>query len=200
MIRINLLAVESHRIRGRGRIRRRRVVAGCGALVVLTGLVTGARVCSVRQKRARLASAMALADGEIERLAPMLERVRVREAEHGRLAERMAWLDARRRQQDESVRLLDEVGRSLPDGAWLTELRQAPALVVLRGRAASLTSLSDFVSGLERSASFAPPVEVVDSQVDELGGVGDPIRFELHAALRDPAPRLRPDGADREGP
>ena len=84
-------------------------------------------------------------------------------------------------------------GRSLPDGAWLTELRQASALVVLRGRAASLTSLSDFVSGLQRSASFAPPVEVVDSQIDDQGGAGDPIRFELHAALRDPGP-ARPTG------
>ena len=75
-----------------------------------------------------------------------------------------------------------------------------PALVVSGPRCELDPSLSDFVSGLERSASFAPPVEVVDSQVDDLGGVGDPIRFELHAALRDPAPRLRPDGADREGP
>lgn len=193
MIRINLLAVESHRTRGRGRIRRRRVVAGCSAVVVLTGSVVGARVCSVRQERGRLASAMESADGEIERLAPALERVRDREAARARLAERVAWLDARRRQQDGPPRLLDEVGRSLPDGAWLTELRQASALVVLRGRAASLTSLSDFVSGLQRSASFAPPVEVVDSQIDDQGGAGDPIRFELHAALRDPGP-ARPTG------
>ena len=192
MIRINLLAVESRSTRGRGRMRRR-VLAGCGAAVVLTGTVVGARVCSVRQERARLASAVASADAEIERLAPTLERVRNREAERERLLERVAWLDARRRQRDEPVRLLDEVGRSLPDGAWLTELRQAAALVVIRGRAASLTSLSDFVSGLERSASFASPVEVVDSRIDDHGGAGDPIRFELHAALRDPDPP-RPTG------
>ena len=86
------------------------------------------------------------------------------------------------------MRLLEEVGASLPDGAWLTELRQAAELVVIRGRAASLTSVSDFVAGLEGTSSFAPPVEVVDGQVDDQGGAGDPVRFELHAALRDPGP------------
>ena len=186
MIRINLLAVESQRTRGRGRIRRQRTIAGCVAVVALTGSVAGARVCSVRQERSRLSSALALADGEVGRLAPMLERVAAREAERVRLAERVAWLAARRQRQDGPVRLLDEVGRSLPDGAWLTELRQASTLVVIRGRVASLSSLSDLVSGLELSASFASPVEIVDSQVDGRGGRGDPIRFEIHAALRDP--------------
>lgn len=183
MIRINLLAVESQRSRGRGRIRRR-MVAGCGALVVLTGSVVGARACALRQERTRLASALAVAHGEIERLAPILERVGDREAERARLAERVALLDARRERQDGPVRLLDEVRRSLPDGAWLTELRQASASVVIRGRAASLTALSDLVAGLERSAAFASPVEIVDSQIDDHGGAGDPIRFELHAAFR----------------
>ena len=185
MIRINLLAIESHRTGGRGRMRRR-VFAAWGAVVLLTGSVVGTRVCTVRRESDRLASAMASAEHEVERLAPVLQDVRDREAERSRLAERVAWLDARRRQQDEPVRLLDEVGRSLPDGAWLTELRQEAAAVVLRGRAASLTSVSDFVAELERAASFASPVEVVDSQVDDLGSVGDPIRFELHAAFRGP--------------
>ena len=183
MIRINLLAVESQRSRGRGRTRRR-MVAGCGALVVLTGSVVGARACSLRVERSRLASALAAAHAETERLAPILERVGDREAERARLAERVGLLDARRQRQDAPVRLLDEVRRSLPDGAWLTELRQASASVVIRGRAASLTALSDLVAGLERSASFAAPVEIVDSQVDDHGGAGDPIRFELHAAFR----------------
>ncbi|MCY4075055.1 MAG: PilN domain-containing protein [Acidobacteria bacterium] len=185
MIRINLLAIESHRTAGRGRMRRR-VFAACGAMVILTGSVVGTRVCTVRREGDRLASAMASAEREVEGLAPVLERVRDREAERSRLADRVAWLDARRRQQEAPVRLLDEVGRSLPDGAWLTELRQEAGTLVLRGRAASLTSVSDFVAGLERAASFSSPVEVVDSQVDDRGNVGDPIRFELHAALRGP--------------
>lgn len=191
MIRINLLAIESHRTGGRGRMRRR-VFAACGAVVVLTVSVVGTRVCTVRRESNRVASAMASAEREVERLARVLEGVRDREAERSRLADRVAWLDARRRQQDEPVRLLDEVGRSLPDGAWLTELRQEATAVVLRGRAASLTSVSDFVAELERAESFASPVEVVDSQVDDLGSAGDPIRFELHAAFHGPP---RPTGA-----
>ena len=188
MIRINLLAVESQQTRGRGRIRRRhRAAVGCGAVVALTVMVIGARVWSVRQEHRRLSSSAALADREIGRLAPTLERLQERESVRGRLQERVAWLDARRQQQDRPGRLLDDVGRSLPDGAWLTELRQAPTVIVIRGRAASLTSLSDFVAGLERSESFAPPVEIVDSQIDDQGGPGDPIRFELHAARRNPA-------------
>ena len=144
---------------------------------------------------ARLGSAFALADREIRRLAPALERVHGQDELRAELTERVVWLEARREQQDAPVRMLDEVGRSLPDGAWLTELRQTSEVVAVRGRAANLTvcSIASPVfkcTGLERSASFAASVDVVDSQVDGQGRRGDRVRFELHAALR--GPRLPP--------
>ena len=187
MIRINLLAVESQRTRTWRRTRlRRRVAAGCCSVLVVTASTIGVRVWSLWHEGAGLAAAVALADREMDRLAPALERTRDREAALERLAARVSWLTARRAQQDEPVRLLDEIGRSLPDGVWLTELRQAPAAIVLRGRAASLTALSDFVAGLERSRSVSPPVEVLGSQIDDRGGAADPLRFELQATLRSP--------------
>ena len=161
----------------------------CGVVLALAVSWIGARVWSVRQEHARIGSALALADREIRRLAPALERVHGQDELRAELTERVVWLEARREQQDAPVRMLEEVGRSLPDGAWLTELRQASEVVAVRGRAANLTVLSDFVAGLERSASFAASVDVVDSQVDRQGR-RVPVRFELHAALR--GPRLPP--------
>ena len=155
-------------------------------MLVVTASTIGVRLWSLWREDARLAAAVALADREIDRLAPALERTRDREAALERLAERVSWLNARRAQQDEPVRLLDEIGWSLPDGVWLTELRQAPAAIVMRGRAANLTALSDFVAGLERSRSVSPPVEIVGSQIDDRGSAGDPLRFELQAALSRP--------------
>lgn len=190
MIRINLLEVDSQRVsyRGRARRRRRRTAVLCGAAVVLTGAVIAGRVWSVRQGHARLADALALADRELAGLAPIVERVEQQDALRGRLAERVVWLEVRREEQAGPVRLLDAVARSLPQGVWLTELRQAPTLVLIEGRATDLTSLSDFVAALERSPTFSPPVEVVGSQVDERGDNGDPVRFELRAVLRGPGP------------
>ena len=187
MIRVNLLADELHRTRVRSRGRRRqRLFLACGAVLLLAILAVGARVRALQRQHARLAAESAVAERELAALAPELERVRALEAVRRRLAERVGWLEARQRQQDRPGRMLDDIGRSLPDSVWLTEVRQAPAVVVVRGRAADLTAVSDFVAGLERSASFAPPVEVVDSEVDGRGRAADPVRFELQAALRDP--------------
>lgn len=192
MIHINLLEVDSQRVsyRGRARRRRRRTAVACGAAVLLTGAVVAGRVWSVRQGHERLADALALAERELVGLAPIVERLERQEALRRRLVERVGWLEARRTEQAGPVRLLNAVARSLPQGVWLTELRQAPTLVVLEGRAADLTSLSDFVAALERSSTFSPPVEVVGSQIDERGDNGDPVRFELHAVLRGPGSAL----------
>ena len=59
-------------------------------------------------------------------------------------------------------------------------------MVVVQGRATTLTALSDFVASLELSGYFAPPVELVDSQLEDQQGQGEVVRFELRATFQLP--------------
>ena len=72
------------------------------------------------------------------------------------------------------------MSRALPEGVWLTELRQEGTDITLQGQATNLVVLSDLVAALEASGYFALPVELIDSQILSQAA-GDVIRFELRA-------------------
>ena len=181
MIRINLLAVERDRTKRRAGIEiGQKVTIGCAVILMVTVVGIGWRFWSLRQASVQLTQDLAAADQEIQRLAPVLERVREFDERRAELARRVLLIEELRLGQEGPVRMLDEVSESLPDGLWLTELRQEANLVVVQGRATTLTSLSDFVANLELSGYFPPPVEIVDSQLEDTAQ-GEVVRFELRA-------------------
>jgi type IV pilus assembly protein PilN len=93
----------------------------------------------------------------------------------------VALIEELRKGQSGPVHLLDEISRSVPDRLWLTELKQDDTEVRLDGRTTTLTALSDFVGNLEGSGYFARPVEILDSKVETVQGVGDVVRFSVKA-------------------
>ncbi len=187
MIRINLLAVERDRTKRRAGIEiGQRVTIGCSAIVVVTVVGMGWWFWTLREQGAELTQDIAAADLAIQELAPILDSVREHDAVRAQLTQRVSLIEQLRSGQAGPVRMLDEVSRSLPDGLWLTELRQEPTMVVVQGRATTLTALSDFVASLELSGYFAPPVELVDSQLEDQQGQGEVVRFELRATFQLP--------------
>lgn len=187
MIRINLLAVERDRTKRQAGIEiGQRVTIGCSAIVVVTVVAMGWWFWTLREQGAELIQDIAAADLAIQELAPILESVREHGAVRAQLTQRVSLIEQLRSGQSGPVRMLDEVSRSLPDGLWLTELRQEPTMVVVQGRATTLTALSDFVASLELSGYFAPPVELVDSQLEDQQGQGEVVRFELRATFQPP--------------
>ena len=187
MIRINLLAGD------RGRPKRgvevdlaQKVTIGCTVILVATVVLIGWRFWSLRQDSAQLTQELAAADQELQRLAPVLERVLAFEAQGAQLTERVALIEQLRHGQSGPVRMLDEISRSLPDGLWLLELRQEDEEVFVVGRARTLTALSDFMANLEDSGQVPPPVEIVDSHLEDTRQ-GDVVRFELRATFVRPA-------------
>ena len=188
MIRINLLAVERDRTkRWAGVEIGQRVTIGCSVILVVTVVGIGWRFWSLRQDTARLTQELAAADAEIQRLAPVIESVRESDARRAQLAQRVALIEQLRAGQSGPVRMLDHVSRSLPDGVWLTELRQELTMIVVQGRSTTLSALSDFVANLELSGHFAPPVEIIDSQLEDQQGQGEVVRFELRASFQLPS-------------
>ena len=183
MIRINLLAVERDRTKRRAGIEiGQQVTIGCAVILLGTVVGIGWQFWALRGDALELTQDLAAADQEIQRLAPVLERVREFDERRVELARRVQLIEQLRVGQSGPVRMLDEVSESMPDGLWLTELRQEANLIVVQGRATTLTSLSDFVANLELSGYFPPPVEIIDSQLEDTTQ-GEVVRFELQASF-----------------
>ena len=96
------------------------------------------------------------------------------------MQQRVGLIEELRKGQSGPVHLLDEVSRALPDGLWLTELKQDGATVTLDGRCTTLTALSDLVANLTASGYFATGVELINSQVETAPVAGAPRSYSLH--------------------
>ena len=95
---------------------------------------------------------------------------------------RVELIERLRQDQSGPVRMLDQISRSLPDGLWLSALRETGEGVVVEGQARTLRALSDFVANLEGSGQVDPPVEIVNSHTQETAQ-GDIVTFQLRAGF-----------------
>ncbi len=182
MIRINLLAVE-RALPGRRftfDLGERTTALSSVILIVAVGLIAW-QFFSVRGESRELDLNLDEARAESQRLQELSARVTQFLERRAQLQLRVALIEDLRRRQVGPVQMLDQISGSLPDNLWLTELRQdgEDALVIL-GRAMTLTALSDFVANLERSGYFIPPVDLIDSQLEDQAE-GQVVRFEVLA-------------------
>ena len=194
MIRINLMAVDRDRTKRRvGFDLGQRVTLTCSAIFVAVVALVVWQALLVRGETADLDERIRLSSGPRlccrrpvdQELATMSDVVGQRnefEARSAELARRVSLIETLRAGQGGPVRMLDQVSRSLPDGVWLSELRQEGADITLQGRATSLIALSDLVAALESSGYFALPVTVVDSQLEPQAAT-EVQRFELRATF-----------------
>ena len=184
MIRINLMAVE------RGRTARRfgpelgnKVTLVCGVIFVCVVVMVVWQSFGVREETARQ---LRLVNQDLASMSDVVGRRNEFEAQSAELARRVALIEELRGRQGGPVRMLDQVSRAMPEGVWLTELRQEGADITVQGRATSLTVLSELVVALESSGYFTLPVDIVDSQF-ESQAEGDVVRFELRAEFLVPS-------------
>ena len=177
MIRINLLAAEPLP-EGPSRSRAARGAAMAGGAVVL-GVVLGLMAwdgLAIRRESNRLDERMRVLDLEIAGLAGVGAQREEAERRRADLTRRVALAETLRAAQGAPARLLEQVGRVVPEDAWLTEMRLGGGLVTLIGRAAEMSGLTELVAGLEASGHFLPPIEIVDSRRD-----GGTVHFEIRA-------------------
>ncbi len=181
MIRVNLLAGNRvPRQQGAGPGARWPIALGCGAILVVTAATIGWRSWSLQAQSARLAQELAQAHGTLRRLAPVADDLAALEARRASLDQREALIEELRRARAGPVRMLDAIGRSVPDGLWLSALSQSTEGVVIEGHAVSLHALSDLVANLEGSSQVTSRVEIIDSQAADTPA-GEAVRFALRA-------------------
>lgn len=177
MIRINLLAAEPLP-EDPSRSGAARGAAMAGGAVVL-GVVLGLMVrdgLATRRESHRLDERIRVVDRQLAGLAGVGAQREEAERRRDDLARRVALAETLRAAQGAPARLLDQVGRVVPEDAWLTEMRLGGDMVTLTGRAAEMSGLTGLVAGLEASGHFLPPIEIVDSRRD-----GGAVHFEIRA-------------------
>ena len=198
MIRINLL--ETDRGAAKGGVATfdlaQKVTVVGSLILLLAALGIGWRYWTLEQQAAALQSELAEARAEETRLQEILKQVQGFEAQRAQLQQRLTLIDELRRGQSAPVHMIDQISRALPEMTWLTGLRQSGYDVTIDGRCLSLTSLSDFVGNLEASRYFQRPVEILDSQVEQVtGSSAELIKFQLRATFALPGTEPQPKAA-----
>ena len=202
MIRINLVGVDRQKTKKAALFDvGKQITLGCSLILVVAALGIGWWYWSLDQASTRVDQELAATEQERSRLQSLLAEVRDFEARRGQLQQRVALIEQLRSGQSVPVQLLDHVSRSLPEMLWLTAMDQDGDSVTIEGQSTTLIALSDFVGNLGNGTLLQKPIELVNSQVENVGGAGqqggvDLIKFTVKAQLvpRTPAPGVTPAG------
>jgi len=173
VIKVNLLSVDRDRVKRKAAKFSFGAISGIGGqkatlaaslILVATVLMIGWWYFSLINSSKVLDEQIAEAQRETIRLQSIIKQVQQFEARRAQLQQRVTLIEQLRKGQTGPVHLLDVISHSLPDTMWLTDMKQTGNDIFIDGQCMTLTSLSDFISGLESSGVFAGPVEIVDSQ------------------------------------
>ncbi|MEP6916155.1 MAG: PilN domain-containing protein [Acidobacteriota bacterium] len=200
MIRINLLAVDRERSkRGAFITPTHRITIAAALILIATVVIVVWSFLLLRQKSAAIDAEIASGEVQTQQLRGVLAQVQKFEARKAQLQQRVTLIEQLRRGQSGPVHVLDEVSKAIPDRLWLTDMAQKGDVFTFDGMTTSLTGLTDFVSNLERSAWFAKPVDIIDSQVQPNDKSGDIYKFSIKATFKNPEAPAAPVSAGSPG-
>ncbi len=178
---INLLP---HRQRQRAAIRREFGVAAIGAAVVaaLVTIVTSfgfsAAIDHQRARNEILTKAIA----ELEKQIADIDNL---DAQKKRTLARMAIIERLQRSRPEVVHVFDQLARTLPDGVFLTSVKQSDLKLEIHGVAQSSTRVSTLMKNIEASPWLGDPQLQV---IETLKGSRPGAEFTIFAMQRTLAP------------
>jgi Tfp pilus assembly protein PilN len=175
MIRINLLATDrpSKKKRGGGGVGGGAPSApsapGAVQAYLLMGVFVGGAVLLclglyfyMSSQIKELDTKIAAAQERQRQLQEIKRQVDALELKRATFQRKVDLIERLKAEQSGPVHMLDEVSKSLPDFVWLTNLDQNQSNVRFQGQSNGLTSVADFISGLERSGWF-PNVDLASS-------------------------------------
>jgi type IV pilus assembly protein PilN len=167
MPRINLLP---HREQERKRRRREFGVAAVAAFLAGAVVAGGAKVVysswidSQNEKNNMLKKEIVKLDAEIADIQDLENRKR-------RLVDRMEIIEKLQRKRPEIVHQFDELVRTVPDGVYLTSIKQNGNKLELRGVAQSSTRVSTLMRNIDSSVWMDnPELQVVETAKDSPTG------------------------------
>lgn len=183
MIRINLLPGEERRRRpGTPVSLKAGDLVVPLAVLVATALVVAGTALSQYTRAEGLQRSIAKVDAESRALAPQIERVNRLAQERAELDLRLGIIAKLQKGRTQSVRLMDELARCIPEHMWVNAVEQADAASLsVEGTTFSNLVVSDLMSRLERSPLFAS-VELGVAERATIEG-HDVVRFKVTCQL-----------------
>jgi type IV pilus assembly protein PilN len=165
-----------------------------GVAALSAGLVTfaiylmfGSMIDAQEQRNERLRA-------EIKRLDKQIEEINGLEADKQKFIARMEIIEKLQRSRPEIVHVFDEIVRTLPDGVYLTGVKQTDKRLKFDGVAQSSTRVSSFMRNIDGSEWLrSPELEVVQTTKDK----GNGSNFTLYA---DEVSSAGQDEPARKGP
>lgn len=164
--------------------RQKEFLIGLGAAVALAAVVallTHLLISSMIDRQQRRNE---LLKAEIAELDKAIEEIVALEERKARMIARMEVIDRLQQSRPEVVRLFDEMVAQLPEGLYLTSVKQSGRKLEFNGVAQSSTRVSSFMRNIDASETLAAP----DLKVIQTGrDAGPGAQFTLFAQLRGPA-------------
>jgi type IV pilus assembly protein PilN len=149
-------------------------LAAALAVTLLTSLAFSSAIDRQRERNDLLKQEIAELDKQITEIQGL-------EAQKARMKSRMEVVERLQRSRPEVVHVFDQLARTLPDGVYLTSVKQNEKKLELRGIAQSSTRVSTFMRNIEASAWLTDPqLQVVETQ--KQGGSGS--EFTLFATQK----------------
>ena len=166
MPRINLLPWRDQERRER----KLHFFLALGGAVVLSALVAGAvyvllgvMIDGQEQRNDRLRSQIKLLDQQIEQINDL-------EGQKQKFISRMQIIEKLQRSRPEVVHLFDELVKIMPDGTYLTSIKESGNKLKLEGVAQSSTRVSSLMRNIADSQWMKnPELEVVQTKNDTIG-------------------------------
>jgi Tfp pilus assembly protein PilN len=176
MIRVNLLAPGGGAAAARTGRRR---TTWIGVVSLVTAIVAGGGAWwSVRTDAARLDRELGIADAELGRLRPIAREAAGVLARRTELAGTIAALASEQAGRFAPARRLAALGRSVPRDVWLTGVRQRGSRIEIDGRAASVSSVTEFAARIQHAGVLTAPVEILSTSAETREGT-TLVRFSL---------------------
>ena len=108
---------------------------------------------------------------EIAELDKQIEEINGLDRQKQRLLARMEIIETLQRSRPEIVHVFDEVVRLMPEGVYLTYLKQSGAKLEMRGIAQSSTRVSTFMRNIDASQWLAEPnLQIVETRAKDSNG------------------------------
>ena len=141
------------------------VAAGAAAVVAFAAyLMLGAMIDAQDHRNERL-------KGEIKFLDKQIEEINDLEAQKQRFIARMQIIERLQRSRPEVVHLFDELVKAMPDGTYLTSIKETGTKLKFEGVAQSSTRVSTLMRNISASQWLRnPELEVVETAKDNTGG------------------------------
>jgi len=163
--------------------------AGLAVLIALVAHFTVSTMIDAQQaKNELIKSEIALLDKQIEEIIAL-------EEQKARMVARMQVIEKLQKSRPEVVKLFDDMVRTLPEGVYLTGVKQSDRRLEFNGVAQSSTRVSAFMRNIDAAEVLARP----DLKVIETGTPGSGSKFTLFAQLKTPegTPEAAPDQKKR---